>query len=65
MLHSKMQNYFKTNFCTWHQQRNITGLKSEGTQYRQLEVSLKQEYTRTIRMILISELNAKNKITII
>jgi len=40
-------------------------LKSEGIQYRQLEDSLKQEYTGRISMILISELNAKNKITTI
>jgi hypothetical protein len=38
-------------------------LKSEGIQYRQLEDSLKQEYTGRISMILISELNVKNKIT--
>jgi hypothetical protein len=35
---------------------------SEGIQHQQMKERLKQEYSRRLRMILISELNARNKI---
>jgi hypothetical protein len=38
---------------------------SEGIQHQQMKERLKQEYIRRLRMILKSELNAKNKITAI
>ena len=37
--------------------------ESEGIQHQQMKERLKQEYSRRLRMILKSELNAKNKIT--
>jgi hypothetical protein len=40
------------------------GIKeSEGIQHQQMKERLKQEYRRRLRMILISELSARNKIT--
>jgi len=39
--------------------------ESEGIQHQQLKERLKQEYSRRLRMILKSELNARNKITAI
>ena len=38
---------------------------SEGVQRQQVEGRLKQEYSRRLRMILKSDLNARNKITAI
>jgi hypothetical protein len=37
--------------------------ESEGIQHQQMQERLKKEYTRRLRMILKSELNARNKIT--
>jgi len=37
--------------------------ESEGIQHQQMKERLKQEYSRRLRMILKSELNARNKIT--
>jgi hypothetical protein len=37
--------------------------ESDGLQHQQMKERLKKEYTRRLRMILKSELNAKNKIT--
>jgi hypothetical protein len=37
--------------------------ESEGIQHQQKKERLKQEYSRRLRMILKSELNARNKIT--
>jgi hypothetical protein len=39
--------------------------ESEGIQHQQTKERLKQEYRRRLRMILKSELNARNKITAI
>jgi len=39
--------------------------ESEGVQHQQMKEILKQEYNRRLRMILKSELNARNKITAI
>src|SRR5215469_15177803 len=39
--------------------------ESEGIQHQQMKGRLKQEYRRRLRMILKSELNARNKITAI
>jgi len=39
--------------------------ESEGIQHQQMKERLKQEYSRRSRMILKSELNARNKITAI
>ena len=39
--------------------------ESEGIQHQQMKERLKQEYKRRLRMILKSELNARNKITAI
>ena len=39
--------------------------ESEGIQHQQIKERLKQEYSRRLRMILKSELNARNKITAI
>ena len=39
--------------------------KREGIQHQQMKERLKQEYSRRLRMILKSELNARNKITAI
>jgi hypothetical protein len=39
--------------------------ESDGIQHLQMKERLKKEYTRRLRMILKSELNAKNKITAI
>ena len=39
--------------------------ESEGIQHQQMKERLKQEYSRRLRMILKSELNAMNKITAI
>jgi hypothetical protein len=39
--------------------------ESDGVQHQQMEGRLKEEYSRRLRMILKSELNAKNKITAI
>jgi len=39
--------------------------KSEGISYQQMIEGLKKEYIRRLRIILISELNTKNKITAI
>jgi hypothetical protein len=39
--------------------------ESEGIQHQQMKDRLKQEYNRRLRMILKSELNARNKITAI
>src|SRR5215469_16214817 len=39
--------------------------KSKGIQHQQMKGRLKQEYRRRLRMILKSELNARNKITAI
>jgi hypothetical protein len=39
--------------------------ESEGIQQQQMKERLKQEYSRILRMILKSELNARNKITAI
>ena len=39
--------------------------ESEGIQHQQLKERLKQEYSRRLRMILKSELNARNKTTAI
>ena len=39
--------------------------ESEGIQHQQMKERLKQEYSRRLRMILKSELNARNKITAI
>jgi len=39
--------------------------ESEGIQHQQMKERLKQEYNRRLRMILKSELNARNKITAI
>jgi hypothetical protein len=39
--------------------------ESDGIQHQQMEETLKKEYARRLRMILKSELNAKNKITAI
>jgi hypothetical protein len=39
--------------------------ESDGIQHQEMKERLKKEYTRRLRMILISELNAKNKITAI
>jgi len=37
--------------------------ESEGIQHQQMKERLKHEYSRRLRMILKSELNARNKIT--
>jgi len=37
--------------------------ESEGIQHQQMKERLKREYRRRLRMILKSELNARNKIT--
>ena len=37
--------------------------ESEGIQHQQMKQRLKQEYSRRLRMILKSELHARNKIT--
>ena len=43
---------------------NYLGIgESEGIQHQQTKERLKQEYIRRLRMILKSELNARNKIT--
>jgi hypothetical protein len=39
--------------------------ESDGIQHLQMKEKLKKEYTRRLRMILKSELNAKNRITVI
>jgi hypothetical protein len=39
--------------------------ESDGIQHQQMKERLKKEYTRRLRMILKSELNAKNKVTAI
>jgi len=39
--------------------------ESEGIQYHQMKERLKQEYSRRLRTVLKSELNARNKITVI
>ena len=39
--------------------------ETEGIQHQQMKERLKQEYSRRLRMILKSELNARNKITAI
>jgi hypothetical protein len=39
--------------------------ESEGIQHQQMKDRLKQEYNRRVRMVLKSELNARNKITAI
>jgi hypothetical protein len=39
--------------------------ESDGIQHQQMNERLKKEYTRRLKMILKSELNAKNKITAI
>ena len=39
--------------------------ESEGIQHQQMKDRLKKEYSRRLRMILKSELNARNKITAI
>ena len=39
--------------------------ESEGIQHQQMKERLKQEYSRRLRMILKSELKARNKITAI
>jgi len=39
--------------------------ESDGIQHQQMKERLKQEYSRRLRMILKSELNARNKITAI
>jgi hypothetical protein len=39
--------------------------KNEGISYQQLKEGLKKEHIRRLRIILISELNTKNKITAI
>ena len=39
--------------------------ESEGIQHQQMKERLKQEYSRRLRMILKSEINARNKITAI
>jgi len=39
--------------------------ESEGIQHQHIKERLKQEYSRRLRMILKSELNARNKITAI
>ena len=39
--------------------------ESEGIQHKKMKEILKQEYNRRLRMILKSELNARNKITAI
>ena len=39
--------------------------ESEGKKHQQMKERLKQEYSRRLRMILKSELNARNKITAI
>ena len=39
--------------------------ESEGIQHQKMKERLKQEYSRRLRMILISELKARNKITAI
>ena len=39
--------------------------ESEGIQHQQMKKGLKQEYSRRLRMILKSELNARNKVTAI
>jgi hypothetical protein len=45
---------------------NYLGIEeSEGIQHQQMKERLKQEYSRRLRMILIPELNARNKITAI
>jgi hypothetical protein len=48
----------KTNKYLWIEE-------SEGIQHQQTKERLKQEYRRRLRMILKSELNARNKITAI
>ena len=40
-------------------------VESEGIQHQQMKERLKKEYSRKLRMILKSELNARNKITAI
>ena len=37
--------------------------ESEGIQHQQMKENLKQEYSSRLRMVLKSELNARNKIT--
>jgi len=39
--------------------------ESEGIQHQQMKEKLKQEYSRRLRMILKSELNARNEITVL
>ena len=39
--------------------------EKDGIQHQQMKEQLQQEYRRTLRMIVKSELNAKNKITAI
>ena len=39
--------------------------ENEGIQHQQMKVRLKQEYSRRLRMIMKSELKARNKITAI
>ena len=39
--------------------------EAEGTQHQQMKERLKQEYNKRLRLILKSQLNARNKITAI
>ena len=49
-----------------HRKTQCLGIKeSEGIQYQHMKERLNKEYTRRLRMILKTELNAKNKITAI
>jgi hypothetical protein len=45
--------------------RHVGTEESDGTQHQQMEGRLKKEYTRRLRIVLKSELNAKNKVTAI
>jgi hypothetical protein len=45
--------------------KHLGNEESEGIQHQQMKETLKQEYRRRLRMILKSELNARNKITAI
>jgi len=69
-----MQTSSLAKFSDPHQQRNTKARtrktwkylrieESGGIQHQQMKGRLKQEYSRRLRMIMKSELNARNKIT--
>jgi hypothetical protein len=55
-------------YWSWNREKRTKYLgieESEGIQHKQMKDRLKQEYNRRLRMILKSELNARNNITAI